>query len=59
MDIADRARFDMPQGQLRKRDAIFLLSCAMVAVVLLIGIYLGSVPAATGPGDAAWMSVFL
>jgi hypothetical protein len=58
MDIADRARFDTAQRQVQRRDATILLGYAVVAVVLLIGIYLGSMSSGTGPGDFASMTVF-
>ena len=56
MEIAEQARFDVAQRQVKNRDAIVLLGYSMFAIVLLIVIYFASMSSAAG--DFASMIVF-
>jgi hypothetical protein len=58
MDIARQTRFEPAQREVRKHDISILLGYSAFAILLLIGIYWGSMSAGTAPGDFAWMTVF-
>jgi hypothetical protein len=58
MEIAQRTRFETAQRKVRSYDATILLGYAAFAIVLLAGIYWGSVSSGIAPGDLASMTVF-
>jgi hypothetical protein len=58
MEIAKQRRFKTVKGEVRRRDATILLGYSILAIVLLIAIYFGSMWAGIAPGDLASMTVF-
>jgi hypothetical protein len=58
MEIAEQRRFKTVKGEVRRRDATILLGYSILAIVLLIAIYFGSMSSGIAPGDLASMTVF-
>jgi hypothetical protein len=58
MEIAQRTKFETAQRKVRSYDAAILLGYAAFGIVLLAGIYWGSVSSGIAPGDLASMTVF-
>ena len=58
MDIAQKTRFEATRHQVRSHDLTVLLTYAGFAILLLVGIYFGSMSSGTAPGDFATMTVF-
>jgi hypothetical protein len=58
MEIAQQTRFETAQREVRNRDFAILLGYSAFAILLLIGIYWGSMSAGTASGDFASMTVF-
>jgi hypothetical protein len=58
MEIARQTRFETTQREVRTRDKTILLGYSVFAILLLIGLYLGSTLPGTPPGDFASMVVF-
>jgi hypothetical protein len=58
MEIVQQTRFETAEREVKSHDATILLGYLVFAIVLLIGIYLGSLSSGTAPGDFASMTVF-
>jgi hypothetical protein len=58
MEIAQRTEFETAQRKVRSYDAAILLGYTAFGIVLLAGIYWGSVSSGIAPGDLASMTVF-
>jgi|GEM_PF-3399912 hypothetical protein len=58
MEIAPQTRLETTQREVRNHDKTILLGYWVVALLLLIGLYLGSMSPGTAPGDFASMIVF-
>ena len=58
MGIAQQTRFETTQREVRNHDKMILLGYSVFAILLIIGIYLGSMSPGTAPGDIASMNVF-
>ncbi len=58
MEIAQKTRLETAPRRISNHDVTILLGYSISAIMLLIGIYLGSVSAGTAPGDFATMTVF-
>ena len=56
MEIAEQSRFGVVRD--KNRDAIVVLGYSMLAIVLLIAIYFGSMSSGTAAADFASMIVF-
>ena len=57
MQIAEQTRFDTTRREVRNIDAKIIIGYAIAAIMLTIGIYLGSMSPGTTPGDIASMIV--
>jgi hypothetical protein len=58
MEIAQQTRFETAQRDVRSYDVTILLGYSAFAIILLVGIYWGSMSPGTTPGDFAWLTVF-
>jgi hypothetical protein len=58
MGIAQQTRLETTQREVRNHDAMILVGYSAVAILLIIGLYLGSMSSGTAPGDFASMIVF-
>lgn len=58
MEIAQKTRLETARRKISDLDVTILLGYSISAIMLLIGIYLGSMSAGTAPGDFATMTVF-
>jgi hypothetical protein len=58
MGIAQQTRFETTQREVRNHDAMILAGYSVFAILLIIGLYLGSMSPGTAPGDFASMIVF-
>jgi hypothetical protein len=58
MEIVHSTKFNTAQREVRSHDATIILGYAVLAIVLLIAIYLGSLSSGTAPGDFATMTIF-
>jgi hypothetical protein len=58
MEIAQQGRLETAQRGVKEHDVTILLGYLFLAIVLLLGIYLGSMSSGTAPGDFASMTVF-
>jgi hypothetical protein len=57
MQIAEQTRFKTIRREARNIDATLIIGYAIAAIMLTIGIYLGSMSPGTTPGDIASMIV--
>jgi hypothetical protein len=58
MQIAQQTRFETAQREVRSHDVMILLGYTAFAILLLIGIYWGSLASGLAPSDLASMTVF-
>ena len=58
MEIAQQTRFETTQRKVRSHDVKILLGYTVFAILLLIGIYWGSLAPALTPDDLASMTAF-
>jgi len=58
MEIAQQTRFETTQRKVRSHDVTILLGYTVFAILLLIGIYWGSLAPALTPDDLASMTAF-
>ena len=58
MEIAQQTRLETARREVRSHDLSISLGYSVLAILLLIGIYWGSMSAGTAPGDFAFMTVF-
>lgn len=58
MAVLEHSDFDVAKREVKSRDTTILLGYSVLAIVLLIAIYLGSLSSGTEIGDIASMSVF-
>jgi hypothetical protein len=58
MGIAQQTRFESTQREARNHDKAILLGYSVFAILLIIGLYLGSMSPGTAPSDFASMIVF-
>jgi hypothetical protein len=58
MEIAEQPRFKTVTGEVRHRDTRIVLGYSILAIVLLIAIYFGSMSSGIAPGDLASTTVF-
>jgi hypothetical protein len=58
MQIAQQTRFETTQREVRSHDVTILLGYTVSAILLLIGIYWGSLASGLEPSDLASMTVF-
>ena len=58
MEIAQQTWFETTQRKFRSHDAKILLGYTVFAILLLIGIYWGSLAPALTPDDLASMTAF-
>jgi hypothetical protein len=57
-EIAEQTRFDVTKREVRNHDATILVGYSILAIVLLIAIYFGSLSAGTAPSDFTSMTAF-
>jgi hypothetical protein len=58
MEIAQQTRFDTIRRKVKSYDVTILFGYVFFAVLLLMGIYWGSMSSGMAPGDLASMTVF-
>jgi hypothetical protein len=58
MRIAQQTRFETTQREVRNYDTMILVGYSVFAILLIIGLYLGSTSPGTASGDFASMIVF-
>jgi hypothetical protein len=58
MEIAQQVRLETTERGIRTHDVTILLGYSLFAIVLLLGIYFGSMSSGTALGDFASMTVF-
>jgi hypothetical protein len=58
MEIAQQARLETAQSGVKGHDVTILAGYSFFAIVLLLGIYFGSMSSGTALGDFASMTVF-
>jgi len=58
MGVAQQTRLETTQREARNHDAMILVGYSVFAILLIIGLYLGSMSPGTAPGDFALMTVF-
>jgi hypothetical protein len=57
MEIAQQTRLETARREVRSHDFSISLGYSVFAILLLVGIYWGSMAAGTAPGDFAFMTV--
>jgi hypothetical protein len=58
METVQQTRFETTQREVRRHDVTILLGYTVFAILLLIGIYWGSLAPALTPDDLASMTAF-
>jgi hypothetical protein len=58
MEIAQQTRSETAQREVRSHDVTILLGYTVFAILLLVGIYWGSLAPALTPDELASMTVF-